>query len=180
MATATQPTNAKHQTAQPQAKMFPSRHDLPEDVRREMVALLNQQLADTTDLRTQVKHCHWNVKGRNFIGLHLLFDQLAERLDEQADELAERATALGGMAVGPSKAVARSTRLPEFPYDVFDARDIEREIADRYALVAKSTREAIDKADDRGDKDTADLFTEVSRVLDKDLWFIEAHLQSEG
>ena len=94
--------------------------------------------------------------------------------------IAERATALGGMAFGPAKAVARATRLPEFPYDKFDVRDVEQLMADRFAAVAKTTREAIDKADDLGDKDTADLFTEVSRSLDTDLWFIEAHLQSEG
>jgi starvation-inducible DNA-binding protein len=166
--------------AQPQTKLFPTRIDIPEGTREKLVALLNQQLADTVDLRTQVKHCHWNVKGRNFIGLHKLFDEQADRLDESIDELGERITALGGMAVGPAKAVARATRLPEFPYDVVDARGVEQAIADRYALVAKSTREAIDQADDLGDKDTADLFTEVSRVLDKDLWFIEAHLQAEG
>lgn len=180
MATATQPANTKTQASQPQARMFPSRHDLPEDTRKKLAALLNQQLADTSDLRTQVKHCHWNVKGRSFIGLHKLFDELAGRLDAQIDEIGERITALGGMAFGPAKAVARATRLAEFPYDVVDARDVVAAIADRYAAVAKTTRAAIDQADDLGDKDTADLFTGVSRVLDKDLWFIEAHLQAEG
>ena len=175
MATAT--ANSK---TQPQVKLFPTRIDIPEGTRQKLVALLNQQLADTVDLHSQVKHCHWNVKGRHFIGLHKLFDEQAERLDELVDDMAERITALGGMAVGPAKAVARATRLPEFPYDVVDARAVEQAIADRYAALAKTTREAIDQSDDLGDKDTADLFTEVSRALDKDLWFIEAHLQAEG
>ena len=34
-------------------------------------------------------------------------------------------------------------------------------------------------ADELGDLDTADLFTEVSRGIDKWLWFVEAHLQAE-
>jgi starvation-inducible DNA-binding protein len=180
MAAATQTPNAKKQASQPKAKFFPTRNDLPLETREKIVALLNQHLADTTDLRTQVKHAHWNVKGRNFIGLHKLFDEQAERLDELVDDIAERITALGGLAFGPAKAVARTTRLPEFPYEVVDDRGVEKAIADRYAAVAKSVREAIDEADELGDKDTADLFTGVSRVLDKDLWFIEAHLQAEG
>lgn len=178
MATATQPATNKSQSAQ--AKLFPTRNDLPAEAREKVIALLNQHLADTTDLRTQVKHAHWNVKGRNFIGLHKLFDEQAERLDELVDDIAERITALGGLAVGPAKAVAKATRLPEFPYNATDARDVEKALADRYAALAKTAREAIDDADELGDKDTADLFTGASRLLDKDLWFIEAHLQSEG
>lgn len=44
--------------------------------------------------------------------------------------------------------------------------------------MAGTTREAIEMAERPGDADTADLFTEVSRGLDKSLWFLEAHLQS--
>jgi starvation-inducible DNA-binding protein len=159
------------------AKTFPTRHDLPDDARRQLVALLNQQLADTTDLRTQTKYAHWNVKGPNFIALHKLFDELAEELNEFADEIAERATALGGVAVGTARHVAAGTRLPEFPADAFDWKAVVTALADRYAHLAKSTREAIDRSDELGDKDTADLFTEVSRGLDKSLYFLEAHLQ---
>lgn len=179
-AATTTPPAAKQPATAPAAKLFPTRIDLPADTRIQIIALLNQQLADTTDLRTQIKHAHWNIKGRNFIGLHKLLDEQAERVDELADLIAERATALGGLAVGPAKAVARATRLPEFPEGVTDIREVEAAIADRFAAVAKTTRAAIDQADDLGDKGTADLFTEVSRSLDQDLWFIEAHLQSEG
>lgn len=181
MATTThsKPTDGKS-ASQPQARMFPNRHDLPVEVRQQLVGVLNQHLADVTDLRTQVKHAHWNVKGRQFIALHKLFDEQAERLDELGDEIAERATALGGLAVGPSRSVAKATRLPDWPLDVVDAVQVVATLADRYAVLAKGARQAIDQTDDLGDKDTADLFTEVSRVLDKDLWFLEAHLQSEG
>lgn len=157
-------------------KTFPTRHDLPADARRKLIALLNQQLADTTDLRTQTKHAHWNVKGPNFIALHKLFDELAELLDGFADEIAERATALAGVATGTARAVAANSRVPEFPSDAFDWKAVVTALADRYANLAKSTREAIDASDELDDKDTADLFTEVSRGLDKSLWFLEAHI----
>jgi starvation-inducible DNA-binding protein len=175
MATKTAPAPTTHNGA---AKLFPSRQDLPADVRKKLVALLNQQLADTTDLRSQTKHAHWNVKGSNFIALHKLFDELAEQLNEFVDEIAERATALGGVASGTARSVAAGTRLPEFPADAADWKAVVDALADRYAHLARSTREAIDESDDLGDKDTADLFTEVSRALDQDLWFLEAHITS--
>src|SRR6476646_3120699 len=79
---------------------FPTRNDIPADNRTKLVSILNQHLADTVDLMSQTKFAHWNVKGPNFYQLHLLFDELAEKLEQHVDEIAERATALGGVAMG--------------------------------------------------------------------------------
>lgn len=159
------------------ARLFPTRIDFPADRRRELVALLNAHLADLTDLRTQTKYAHWNVKGPTFISLHELFDKLAEGLDDLIDDTAERATALGGVATGTARQVAAASRLPEFPADTHAGPSVVEALAVRYAAQAKAAREAIDAADNLGDADTADLFTAVSRDLDKSLWFLEAHLQ---
>jgi len=158
-------------------KTFPTRHDLPADSRSKLIDLLNQNLSDLTDLYSQTKHAHWNVKGVNFYQTHLLLDQLAEEVEEFVDLVAERATTLGGVANGGVKWTAAHTRLQEFPRDVFDAQAVIASIADRYAAVAKGVRSAIDESNTLGDADTADLFTEVSRGIDKSLWFLEAHLQ---
>ena len=157
---------------------FPTRIDIAADRREKLIALLNQHLADTLDLYTQTKHAHWNVKGPNFISLHKLFDELAGMLLEATDMIAERATALGGAARGTVRQGAAASRLPEFPGDVFAGLKVVEALAERFAKLAKTTREAIDASDDLGDKSTADLFTEISRDLDKSLWFLEAHLQS--
>lgn len=175
-ATAKQPAPAAPAA---RGKLFPTRHDLPDDTRRQLVALLNAQLADYLDLYSQVKHAHWNVKGPDFIGMHKLLDELAERLEESIDEVAERATALGGVADGTVRFVAGSTRLPEFPADTHHAHLVAAALADRYAHAGKSTRAAVDAAGDLGDKDTADLLTNVSRLLDKSMWLLEAHVQVE-
>lgn len=159
------------------SRNFPTRIDLPTESRTKLIALLNQQLADTTDLYTQTKHAHWNVKGPNFIALHELFDKLAEEVLESVDEIAERATALGGAVGGTARHVAAASKLPEFPADVFGGSGIVAALADRFAQLTKSTRAAIDTATELGDADTADLFTGQSRELDKSLWFLEAHLQ---
>jgi starvation-inducible DNA-binding protein len=174
MATKTAPADG---TAARTKRTFPTRNDLPADARAKLVELLNQRLADTHDVRTQTKHAHWNVKGPNFYQLHLLFDTLAGELDEFSDEIAERAVQLGGAAYGTARMVAANTQVPEFPADVFDGLDVVAALADRYKVLAKSVRDAIDEADELGDKDTADLFTEVSRGVDKSLWFLESHLQ---
>ena len=158
-------------------RTFPTRVDLAAEVRGPMVALLNQQLADTFDLYSQTKQAHWNVKGAQFYPLHELFDRLAEELEGYVDLIAERATALGGLAQGTVRLAAANSRLAEYPAEVTDSLPTVEALAERYAALAASTRSAIEAAEVQGDADTADLFTEVSRGLDKALWFLEAHLQ---
>jgi starvation-inducible DNA-binding protein len=164
-------------TATKAKKTFSTRIDLPPDVRGPMIALLNQQLADTFDLYSQTKQAHWNVKGAQFYPLHELFDKLAEELEGYVDLIAERATALGGLALGTVRLSAANSQLAELPPDVTGSMPTVKALADRYATLAASTRKAIETANGQGDADTGDLFTEVSRGLDKALWFLEAHLQ---
>ena len=157
-------------------KVNATRIDVKAKLRDSMIGLLNAQLADTLDLYTQVKQAHWNVKGPHFIALHELFDKLAEDLEEPVDDIAERVTALGGVARGTARITAQVSRLPEFPHDRCEGLNAVALLADRYAAVGASTRAAIDTASKEGDADTSDLFTGISRGLDKALWFLEAHV----
>ncbi|MCU0476119.1 MAG: DNA starvation/stationary phase protection protein Dps [Anaerolineae bacterium] len=156
---------------------FPTRNTLPEEIRLVSIGLLNQALADLTDLHSQTKQAHWNVKGMQFIALHELFDDFAETLEEHIDTVAERVTALGGVANGTVRMAAAHTALPELPA-VYEGRAVVEALAERYALAGTSVRSAIDAAGKAGDADTSDLFTGVSRDLDKQLWFLEAHLNA--
>ncbi len=161
-------------------RMFSTRNSLEEEVRRQMVDLLNPVLAAAFDLFSQTKQAHWNVKGRDFYQLHELYDELAETLLGFVDMIAERATALGGVALGTVRMAAQSSQLEEYPVDAFaDLRTVEV-LAERYAAFGQTVREGIDTADEAGDQDTADLLTEVSREVDKALWFLEAHLQEQS
>lgn len=161
-----------------QTRTFVTRNDLPAHVRDTMIILLNQQLADTFDLYSQVKHAHWNVKGMQFMQLHLLFDDLAESLLEFIDSIAERATALGGMATGTVRMAAMNSQLLEFPADIVNDKQVLEVLAQRFGAYASSARTAIETASDDGDPDTADLFTSISRTIEKQLWFLDAHLQA--
>ncbi len=153
---------------------------IPADQRTQLIDLLNQHLADTLDLYTQVKQAHWNVKGLNFYQLHELFDEAATEVLEFVDLIAERVTTLGGLALGTARLAASSSALPEYPLTAIDGKEHLEALVERYGQYTSRIRAAIDESDALGDKDTADLYTEVSRAVDKRLWFLEAHLQTSG
>jgi starvation-inducible DNA-binding protein len=157
--------------------MHKTRNDIAANARKGIVELLNARLADLVDLQLATKHAHWNVKGPNFIALHEMFDDLAATLAAPIDDMAERITALGGTAMGSVQAVEKATSLTAMPTDVFDGMKMVEALADRTAALAKSVRNGIDEVDEMGDADAADLLTGLSRQLDKNLWFLEAHLQ---
>jgi starvation-inducible DNA-binding protein len=160
-------------------KLVPTQNSLPKPTRREMIELLNQQLADAIDLGLQAKQAHWSVKGPNFIGLHELFDKTAEGIEEFIDDIAERAVELGGVALGTVQVVAKNSRLPAYPLNISSGREHVTELTNALAKFGATTRAAIETAAKTGDADTADLFTEISRGADKLLWFVEAHLQAK-
>jgi starvation-inducible DNA-binding protein len=157
--------------------MFDTSNDLAPTTRRSAIELLNGHLADVIDLHLQAKQAHWNIKGPNFTGLHELFDRIASQAGEYADEMAERAVALGGVARGTLQAVAGQSQLREYPLEVGDWRTHVRAMQDALATFGRGARRAIDEAAALNDADTADLFTEISRGIDKSLWMVEAHVQ---
>ncbi len=157
--------------------LHPTHHDLSERARRRVIDLLNQELADLFDLASQVKQAHWNVKGPQFMALHQLFDKVHHEVSEAIDEVAERAVQLGGTAMGTARLAAEHSRLEEYPHTITEGHDHVEAVSAAIAHCAKSVRSAIESCEDCGDAGSADLFTEVSRELDKMLWMVEAHNQ---
>ncbi|MDN5787112.1 MAG: DNA starvation/stationary phase protection protein Dps [Pseudorhodobacter sp.] len=141
-----------------------------------MIDLLNANLAETISLSLAVKQAHWNLKGVGFIGVHELLDQVVDRLRASADMMAERAVVLGGFAKGTLEQVAKGATLAAYPPEISPVAEHAEELKTRFMAVGRKLREAITVATDAGDDDTADLFTEASRVLDKDAWFIGANV----
>ncbi|HLV13220.1 MAG TPA: DNA starvation/stationary phase protection protein Dps [Trueperaceae bacterium] len=158
-------------------KLHATKIDLPEKARRDLVALCNQALADAFDLYSQAKQAHWNVKGMDFHQLHELFDEVADAVLPFADQFAERAATLGGVALGTVRLAAKASQLKEYPAGLTKGQDHVEAVRDRLAAWCGALREAIGKAEDLGDPTTADLFTEASRVADLQLYFVESHLQ---
>lgn len=159
--------------------MYSTRIDLDAKLRGRSVKLLNARLADALDLESATKQAHWNVKGPHFIALHKLFDELHTNVEEHVDTIAERITALGAVALGTVQAAARASTLEPYPEDISEGTQHLEALSQRLADFGKKVRAAIAEADKRGDAGTSDLFTQVSRDVDKYLWFLEAHLQAK-
>ncbi len=164
------PKNAGHRTHR-------TRNALANNAKAVSIALLNARLADGIDLALATKQAHWNLKGPQFIGIHKMLDGFRDEQDEWNDEMAERVAQLGGTALGTTQIVAENSKLPPYPTDIYAIADHLAALIDRFAEHGDKLRKAIDEADEAGDADTADLFTEVSRGIDSQLWFLEAHVQ---
>ena len=163
---------------------YSTRVGIDEDTRHQLVALLNQTLADTSDLYSQTKQAHWNVKGKDFYQLHLLYDELAEKLEEPLDLVAERVVLLGGYAFGTVRMAAQSSRISPFPGSDAEGDDDSRNdpsflttLADRWAEYVVHIRESNRAADELNDSGTADLYDQITHVAERGLWFVEGHLQ---
>lgn len=155
--------------------MNSTKNSLSLEVRTKIAALLNQTLADLSDLYSQTKYAHWNVRGSHFISLHKLFDELADLVEESIDPLAERVTALGGVAKGTARMTAANSSLPEFSATGEGDLSYVDALAARFAQAGANVRTGIDTAAQLGDAGSSDLLTGLSQELDKGLWLLEAH-----
>ena len=159
-------------------KMYETENDISLQNRTELNALMNQRLATAVYLQSQMKQAHWNVKGPSFIGLHELFDKVAEAVEGYVDEIAERVVQLGGVAEGTVRMAASRTRLTEYSPEISEGMAHVEGVARALSTFGQETRNTINEADELDDADTADMFTEISRGIDKWLWFVEAHSQA--
>jgi len=160
------------------SKMYETENDISKSSRLELSALLNLRLASLVDLQMQMKQAHWNVKGPSFIGLHELFDKVSEDVADYVDLVAERIVQLGGIAEGTARVASSRTRLPEYPLEIAEGMAHVEAVARALSTFGQEARKTIDEANALDDADTADLFTEISRGIDKWLWFVEAHSQA--
>lgn len=156
--------------------MYKTPSQLPESARTELVRTLNERLADGLDLHSQIKVAHWNVRGPQFPALHPLFEQFADQLATHNDALAERAVTLGGLAVGSARAVAKSSRLPDYPADTTRDLDHVKLLAERFETYLAGVRESRGIGEKLGDTDTVDLLTGVITEFEKNAWFLRATL----
>ena len=157
---------------------YETENDIAPNRRLELNRLMNQRLADAVDLQMQMKQAHWNVKGPSFIGLHELFDKVAEAVEGYVDLIAERIVQLGGVAEGTVRMAASRTRLAEYSPEISEGMAHVEAVARALSTFGQAARSTIEEANALDDADTADLFTEVSRGTDKWLWFVEAHSQA--
>jgi starvation-inducible DNA-binding protein len=149
---------------------------MPSEIRLYVIQLLQQTLACTVDLRSQVKQACWNVKGHDFSQLHALFATMATELEAYTDLLAERIVVLGGVARGTVRTATMRSTLPEYPGTILDGPAHVQALAERVAPYATALRDNITLAADVEDAGSAAVYTDISRGVDKQLWVLDAHL----
>jgi starvation-inducible DNA-binding protein len=159
--------------------LSPVRIDIPPEIRLYVVQLLNQTLACTVDLRSQVKQACWNVKGHDLFLLHALFTTMATELDAHTDLMAERLVVLGGVARGTVRTAATYSRLPEYPGTLMDGDAHVRALTECFASYATALRADIAHATEVEDAGSAALYTDISRGVDTRLGFLEAYLHHD-
>jgi starvation-inducible DNA-binding protein len=158
------------------SQLRPTRNDLGENARRHSVAVLNAVLADASDLTNALRMAHWTVSGPHFAALHELFGRFYGQMGEATDDIAERVVQLGGTPDGTTQLIGARTRLAPYDAAMRDGLSHVSALAERYAALAAAARAGIASTAEAGDADTSDLLTGVSRMLDKALWMLEAHL----
>ena len=159
-------------------RMFPNRVALPGDVKRRVVEILGQRLAEAIDLQSQAKFAHWNVKGVNFYQLHLLFDSVQGTILKQIDPMAERITQLGGVANGTVRQAVCVSRIPEYPVGTVAGMDHVQALSEALGDYCQDLREAAAEVRGRGDRPTAHFLKQLIRKAEKQLYELESHLQA--
>jgi starvation-inducible DNA-binding protein len=153
---------------------------LPEEQQAKLIELLNRRLADTIDLQLQSRQAYWNVKGPYFMALRELFDKVTQGVEEYANLLAEHIVQLGGRAEGTAQAVARRSSLDEYWLAAAGGQGHIDALSTTLTAFGKHARYASEQATLLQDPDTADIFTEIARGIDKWLWFVETSQQGDS
>jgi starvation-inducible DNA-binding protein len=178
MAKAESPADLADQTNG--ARLHKTRNDVKNNAKAASMEALQKRMAEGIDVALITKQAHWNLKGPQFIGIHLMLDGFRTEQDDYVDKMAERITQLGGTARGTVQEVGKDSKLPPYPTDIYQVSDHVHALIERYSMYANAVRASIEETEEAGDAGTADLLTEVSRGLDKQLWFLEAHVQERS
>ena len=152
--------------------MYKTKIDLAEKTRRNIVAILNDRLAEAIDLQSQVKQAHWNVKGPHFIALHELFDKISDAVLEQIDEIAERVRKIGGVTIRSIGHIARLQRIADNDADYVEPADMLSELKEDEKALDLRMRAVHSLCDDADDVATASLLENWIDQTQRRAWFL--------
>ena len=153
---------------------------LHEEQQTKLIEMLNRRLADTIDLQLQSRQAYWNVKGPHFMALRELFDKVTKGVEEYANLIAEHIVQLGGTAEGTAHAVARRSSLDEYWLSTANGQGHIEALSTTLTAFGKHARYASEQATEMKDTDTADIFKQIARGIDKWLWFVETSQKEDS
>jgi starvation-inducible DNA-binding protein len=145
----------------------------------QIVDALNTNVANVYTLYHQLRKHHWNVEGAEFRDLHLFLGEAAENADEAADELAERAGAIGGTPVAGLDGLQEHATVEAEDRDVYDIRtSLERDM-EMYGDIIETMRDHVELAQNLGDHTTAQIVREILVQVEKDAHHVEHYLEND-
>ena len=150
---------------------------LPEEQQAKLIGMLNRRLADAIDLQLQSRQAYWNVKGPHFMALRELFNKVVEGAEKYASLIAERIVQLGGVAEGTAYAVAGRSSLDGHWLATSYGNGHIDALSTTLADFGRHARYASVQAAELMDADTAAIFTDIARDIDKWRWFVETSQQ---
>jgi len=145
--------------------------------RQQIADGLSHLLTDDFSLYLKTHNFHWNVTGRMFQTLHVMFETQYRALAEAVDEIAERIRALGFPAPGTSAEYAKLSSIAETK-GVPEAKEMVRLLVEGHEAVARTARKIFPVVDEANDEPTADLLTQRLQVHEKTAWMLRSLLEA--
>lgn len=147
------------------------------DVASGVAQFLSPVVVDLTALVVNGKQAHWHVRGSNFIGVHELLDDVVAHAQEWADLAAERIVALGLPVDARLSTVASKASTPELTAGFSQVDKTIHEVVAQIDAILVNVHAAISELDEI-DPSSQDVAIEIARGLDKDRWFLSAHVSA--
>ena len=145
----------------------------------QLVEALNTDLAASYVLYHQIKKHHWNVEGAEFLELHEYLGEVAEDLEEGADELAERAQAIGGVPLSGGAAFEAHAPIEPEGVDVYDIRTSLENDLEAFGVAIESLRDHIALANQLGDFTTEEILRDVLADVEEHAHHLEHYLEDD-
>ena len=149
---------------------------LGDKARRVTGDALQAALVDVLDLSLTAKQAHWNLLGTNFRSLHLQLDEIVTAARGFADDLAERAVALGVTPDGRAGTIAKSTEIKQLSDGWVQDREVVSHFVQLFEELVGRMRERIE-ATAEPDPISQDLLITVTAELEKQSWMLQAQHQ---
>jgi DNA-binding ferritin-like protein len=152
---------------------------IDQDKAEQIIDALNTDLADAYVLYHQLKKHHWNVEGAEFRDLHIFLGDAAMNVEAAADDIAERAQALGGTPVSSMDNLQAHATIEAEDEDVYDIRTSLKNDMALYGDVIESLRDHIELAENLGDHATAEILREILVETEEDAHHVEHYLEDD-
>lgn len=148
------------------------------DVTSGVAQFLEPVVIDLEAMVVDTKQAHWHVRGANFQAVHELLDTLVAHVQDYADTAAERVVALGLPIDARVATVAAKTTVPPLAAGFQQSEKLIPEVIAQIDATLKSVRTAIEELAEL-DPASQDVVIEIARGLEKDRWFLFAHVASK-